>query len=338
VRLFPPVSSVVSVTPLCLSILDPFTSYLNLGPNQLQIAAFLAPVVKILMALFYIVARPIGLLLDAWLGTHDEDGKAPFNAKDLYTLLNLSRAGVINTPSHNVDHVERLSRAPSILSGDLSTPFLDDDAVLIAQGALLSSKKTVRSLVKSSYHSVHGDEKITLDWLEGIGHSGYSRICVTQPPPSTPTSTSSSSTIQQHLGYFVVKEILSDLKRYLSTSCTVKDLPIHPIYFFKETDSILVALNQFQNGHSRIAAVTKDGYPSSPMLGYFSMEDVVEAIIQEEISDEKDSRQYSKSLLQATKSPLLSSADRTATQENRPTVGGISLKEVNWMGKPDSQV
>jgi CBS domain containing-hemolysin-like protein len=287
----------------------------------LRIAAFLAPVVKFLMALFYIVARPIGLLLDAWLGTHDEDGKAPFNAKDLYTLLNLSRAGVINTPAHSVHHSDRLSRAPSILSGDLSTPFLDDDAVLIAQGALLSSKKTVKSLVKSSYHSVHGDEKITLDWLEGIGHSGYSRICVTQP-------SAASATVQQYLGYFVVKEILSDLKRYLSTSCSVKDLPIHPIFFFKETDSILVALNQFQNGHSRIAAVTKDGYPSSQILGYFSMEDVVEAIIQEEISDEKDSRQYSKSLLQATKSPLLSS-DRSA-HENRQTVTGISLKEVNW--------
>jgi CBS domain containing-hemolysin-like protein len=206
----------------------------------LRIAAFLAPVVKFLMALFYIVARPIGLLLDAWLGTHDEDGKAPFNAKDLYTLLNLSRAGVINTPAHSVHHSDRLSRAPSILSGDLSTPFLDDDAVLIAQGALLSSKKTVKSLVKSSYHSVHGDEKITLDWLEGIGHSGYSRICVTQP-------SAASATVQQYLGYFVVKEILSDLKRYLSTSCSVKDLPIHPIFFFKETDSILVALNQLQS-------------------------------------------------------------------------------------------
>jgi CBS domain containing-hemolysin-like protein len=283
------------------------------------------------MAIFYCVARPIGLLLDSWLGTHSEDGKAPFNAKDLYTLLNLSRAGVVNTSHSNPPHDERLSRAPSILSGELSTPFLDDDAVLIAQGALISSKKTVRSLAKLSYHSVHGDEKITLEWLEDIGQSGYSRICVTQPAPvGAPL---------QFLGYFVVKEILCHLKRYLSSPCTVKDLPIYPIYYFKESDSVLVALNQFQHGHSRIAAVTRDGYPTSQILGYFSMEDVVEAIIQEDISDEKDSRQMSKSLYQASRSPLhpSKSTDRTKSTDKggaasaaERSTAGISLKEVSW--------
>lgn len=298
---------------------------LNVGPNQLKIAAFLAPFVKVLLALFYVIARPIGLLLDAWLGTHDEDGKAPFNAKDLYTLLNLSRAGVVNqhasskekNKGHHSDD-ERLSRAPSILSGDLSTPFLDDDAVLIAQGALISSKKTVKSLVKKSFFSVSGDEKITVEWLESIGQSGFSRICVTQPLSPI------QSNEEHYIGYFVVKEILTSLKRYLTTTCYVKDLPIHPIYYFKETDSILVALNQFQSGQSRIGAVTTDGYPSSPIIGYFSLEDVVEAIIQEDISDEKDSRQNSKALFQAAK-------NQKRPSTNRPTQQGISLTEVSWM-------
>jgi CBS domain containing-hemolysin-like protein len=297
----------------------------------LQIAAALAPVVKFLMAIFYVVARPIGLLLDAWLGTHDEHGKAPFNAKDLYTLLNLSRAGVVNTSHTHTEHNERLSRAPSILSGELSTPFLDDDAVLIAQGALISSKKTVRSIAKQSYQSVHGDDKITLEWLEDIGQTGFSRICVTQPT----SATSAPATTGAFIGYFVVKEILCHLKRYLSSPCTVKDLPIYPIYYFKESDSVLVALNQFQHGHSRIAAVTRDGYPTSQILGYFSMEDVVEAIIQEEISDEKDSKQHSKALHHAARSPFHppERAGAGAGQDaDRSTLAGISLKEVSWVG------
>lgn len=328
------------------------------GPNQLEIAAYLAPVVKVLLFLFYVIARPIGLLLDAWLGKHDEHGKAPFNAKDLYTLLNLSRADVVNRQHSNHQNSEGLSRAPSILHGDLATPFLDDDAVLIAQGALISSKKTVKSLTKPGYFSVDGDEVIDLDWLEKIGNTGYSRVCVTQKTRNN----------VNFVGYFVVKEILCNMKKYLAPILSkkssiesppgsptfqvshVKDLPIYPIYYFKEGDSILVALNQFQNGLSRIAAVTTDGYPTSPVLGYFSMEDVVEAIIQEEIQDEKDSRQNSKQIFNALSNPIFSddksyNSDQNQNQNGNTeatqtrSMNGISLTEVSWMQSflPDTQ-
>lgn len=300
-------------------------------------------------------------MLDAWLGKHDEHGKAPFNAKDLYTLLNLSRAGVVNRQLSSAhQNSEGLSRAPSILHGDLATPFLDDDAVLIAQGALISSKKTVKYLTKQTYFSVDGDEVIDLDWLERIGQTGYSRICVTQRTRNN----------INFVGYFVVKEILGNIKKYLSPilanhsgtgsppgspiiqASHVKDLPIYPIYYFKESDSILVALNQFQHGLSRIAAVTTDGYPTSPVIGYFSMEDVVEAIIQEEIQDEKDSRQNSKQIFNALSNSLFSDdktyqsnvSDTNFNTENDPnnnnssvngaqtrSTQGISLTEVSWM-------
>jgi CBS domain containing-hemolysin-like protein len=43
-----------------------------------------------------------------------------------------------------------------------------------------------------------------------------------------------------------------------------------------------------QSGRSRIGVVTRDGTEDGQILGYFSMEDILEEIIQEEISDEKD--------------------------------------------------
>lgn len=83
------------------------------------------------------------------------------------------------------------------------------------------------------------------------------------------------------------------------------------------------------------------------------MEDVVEAIIQEEIQDEKDSRQNSRQLLNAYSSPILSD-DKTNTsngsdtmpnlqhEQNGGTRGtqGISLTEVSWMDSflPNSTV
>ncbi len=71
------------------------------GPNQLRIAASFSWVVKVLLAVFYVVARPIGLFLDWWLGRHDEEDASPFNARDLYTLLSLSRETTSRTRASN---------------------------------------------------------------------------------------------------------------------------------------------------------------------------------------------------------------------------------------------
>lgn len=262
----------------------------------MKIASSLAPVVKFLLFLFYVVARPIALFLDWWLGVHDEGHSAPFNAKDLYTLLHLSSHGArpnsrAKRSVSKAAESDRRSRAPSIL--DAQSPFLDEDAVMIAQGAIISSKKNVRTITKPTYFRVKGDEIITLDWLQSIGEAGFSRVCVTEPKT------------ERLMGYIVVKEILRNIKSYLASGTAVSELPLYQIYYFKKNDNILIALNQFQSGTSRIGVVTSDGYPESPIIGYFSLEDVLEAIIQEDISDEKDSRHASMSVASALHNPTL---------------------------------
>jgi hypothetical protein len=260
------------------------------------------------MFVFYIIARPIGLCLDWWLGHHAEN-EVPFNAKDLYTLLSLSTARRRKTMdrqsnAHSDSDLSASllnSRAPSILSepqGSMAS-FLDQDAVMIAQGAILSSKRTVKSLLIREFFSVLASDVITWEFLEGIGQCGFSRICIVDDDNRRTNSTKEKGQLQeQHhrkmfrkTRYFVVKEIFADVKRYIMDMCCVRDLPAYDMYYFQSTDSILLALNQFQSGESRIGVVTSNGYPDGEVKGYFSMEDVVEAIIQEDIADEKDSKQ-----------------------------------------------
>lgn len=279
----------------------------------MKLAALLAPVVKFLMVVFYVIARPIGLFLDWWLGHHSEND-VPFNAKDLYTLLSLSTAGRNGTLDRRINQQSGSdlsasliqSRAPSILSepqGSMAS-FLDQDAVMIAQGAILSSKRTVQSIIIKEFFSVLASDVITWEFLEAIGKCGFSRICIIEDNPRTDARDKNHehgrlNDEARKTRYFVVKELFANIKHYIMDKCCVRDLPAYDMYYFHSTDSILLALNQFQSGESRIGVVTSNGYPDGQVRGYLSMEDVVEAIIQEDIADEKDSKQCAAKVVSA---------------------------------------
>lgn len=68
-----------------------------LGPNQLKIAAAMAPVTKGLMYLLYIICNPIAKGLDWVLGVHTE--KIIMAKKDLKTLIKLQN-GRLTRPNH----------------------------------------------------------------------------------------------------------------------------------------------------------------------------------------------------------------------------------------------
>ena len=349
------------------------------GRRQLELAAKLSWIVQILFVVLFIVAKPIALFLDYWIGTHDVDS-VPFNARDLYTLLSLSASSTHPkdttsevppsyippnpTPSlsslrgkpkaynrlDGSDHsqsvvlhfetemtastksdpsttsvmhllhdaevgeaitinasLERKSsmptgkhhasntaaqdssqldhhKAPAFLANaDGERLLLNRNSVTIAQGAIVCSRKTVISIMvpPEAYFSIHAHDEVTIDLFEQLGACGYSRVIVYEG--------------SEALGYVVVKEMLSHVRRFLlggpdgKKQCGhVTDLPMHPLEYFDVNVSVLDALGRLKGGASRIAAVTTDGFSRSGVMGFFSLEDVMEAIIQEEIEDEKD--------------------------------------------------
>lgn len=286
------------------------------GPRQLEIAASLSGVVKFLMILFYIIARPIGLILDYWLGKHQEE-EAPFDATDLYTLLSLSRHdtddktayNAIRTPllgksnaahGHNHNHGATTDhRAPAILLNhdDADENLLDDDSVAIAQGAIICSREYVEQIVQTFYHHVDAAEVVDINFFQKLGRCGFSRLLVRDG--------------ESILGYIIVKELLCNIKVYLNigvvlaagpTTTVVSQLPIHKVQYFNKHSTVLEALNEMQCGISRIAVVTSDGSCNSSVIGYFSLEDIIEEIIQEEVSDEKDTQALNMKTLQRNNS------------------------------------
>jgi metal transporter CNNM len=285
------------------------------GPKQLQIASNLAGVVNILLFVFYIVARPIGLFLDWWLGKHDEEGEAPFNAKDLYTLLSLSRVkpkkteGDVEAGSENPLAHSNSEQRGSVLAEDYdhtappvlhhqnsSENLLGHDSVLIAQGAIMCSRLGVETIMQPSFHTVSSDEQVDIQWFESVGRCGFSRVLVQEEGAI--------------IGYIMVKDLLCNLGTYLGQSPTsskqtylVRDLPRHHVEYFKVGTSVLDALNVLQDGSSRLGAVTSTGDAEGDVVGYFSMEDVLEEIIQEEISDEKDFRRTAMQIIKADRIP-----------------------------------
>lgn len=216
-----------------------------------------------------------------WLGT-EAHRRAPFDAKDLYTLLSLSEEGRSplsanpaermakseckeNSPSllapllpplasskqssyfHDQSLVHSVAApraAPSILCSDIplsplsdsppfhfnSSPssqqcsahlhapprsfphkplFLNRDSVLIAQGAILCSRKHLGSIVQSSFVATSAEARVDVQWFEQMGHQGFSRVLVQQRKEQQCHRDERGMKGGQLIGYIVLKGILA---------------------------------------------------------------------------------------------------------------------------------
>ena len=55
----------------------------------MKIAIFIAPIIKILIIIFYVFSYPLSIFLDWYFGTHES--KKRFNRRDLKTLVELHK-------------------------------------------------------------------------------------------------------------------------------------------------------------------------------------------------------------------------------------------------------
>jgi len=167
-ELVPPWAAVllsVSVVLVCGEILP---SAVFTGPNQFAIASALVPVVRTLKVLFFVVAKPLAMMLDRMI-KEDSDATRKYSRAELRALLALhspkaqANEGQV---SESVDDIE-LPHSISCCSGGImateSTPFT---AMQIQESVVLQTGNS--SLSQSTEHEKEALSRSELKFAEGV--------------------------------------------------------------------------------------------------------------------------------------------------------------------------
>lgn len=214
----------------------------------LQVGAFFAPFVLVLMYVMYPVAYPIAALLDYMLG---EDHGTMYKKSGLKTLVTLHRT---------MGGVERLSQ----------------DEVTIISAVLDLKEKKVREIMTpiENVFTISADTVLDEKHVAEIFDSGFSRIPIYLP--NEPTN---------FIGMLLVRILISyDPEDCLPVS----HFPLATLPETSPSTSCLNILNYFQEGKSHMCVVSEDPGSSSGAIGVLTLEDVIEELIGEEIVDESD--------------------------------------------------
>lgn len=214
----------------------------------LQVGAFFAPFVLVLMYLMYPVAYPIAALLDYMLG---EDHGTMYKKSGLKTLVTLHRT---------MGGVERLSQ----------------DEVTIISAVLDLKEKKVREIMTpiENVFTISADTVLDEKNVAEIFDSGFSRIPIYLP--NEPTN---------FIGMLLVRILISyDPEDCLPVS----HFPLATLPETSPSTSCLNILNYFQEGKSHMCVVSEEPGSSLGAIGVLTLEDVIEELIGEEIVDESD--------------------------------------------------
>lgn len=279
-EMLPPVSAIIVATFSVLVFGEILPSAIFGGAKQVRIAATMSPLVWVLLAIFSPIAYPIARLLDATLGAHQHEA---LDARDLFSLMGMvSSRPVAQQP------------APSILGNTEGSGIdLHNDAATIAQGAILSSARCVRDIVpRTPFETLFESDEVNEAWIAHVCGLGFSRLPVV-------------NNMGLPIGYIVLKQVAP----FVGKGCRVRDLPLHPLHCVPASMKVLELLNIMQTGASRIVAVVEESSErtgareitpstSSDILGFCTLTDVLEEVIQEELHDERD-KKSADSILQA---------------------------------------
>lgn len=170
------VAIIISVT-LVLMFGEIIPASILTGPNQLQIAATLTPLVYIILTIFFPVAYPISLLLDRLIG-HDE-GVTMYSRREMVTLMKLQheegvrRFSVISGNNSHHPH-------PHPHPHDGAADIMNKEEMTIVGGALTFRDRKVSEVMTpiESVYMVSVKENLSYRVIYEIFKSGYSRIPV----------------------------------------------------------------------------------------------------------------------------------------------------------------
>jgi len=322
----PSVAILMSVT-LVLFFGEIIPSAVFTGPNQLRIASGLVPVVKFFLLLLSPIAVPIATMLD-WL-LHDEDDDKAYNRGELSALIRINyenrlaakrhrkaEAATLLGGSHvgaldftnNIDHRMSLRATKSQLNRE-PIPMLDGrpdfqrapsihmDEVTMVEGALQMQTKVAMDVFtpKRRLFSIPQEMQLIESNLVKIYAAGFTRVPVHE--------TGDKYAI---IGILMTKQlIVVDPKdqRIVGTlplrrpRCVSPSMPlVHLVNLFQTGgDAVqgghlaLVCVNPRLANESLAAgeAISEE----AGFMGVITLEDVIEALLQEQIYDEMDRKE-----------------------------------------------
>jgi len=222
----------------------------------LQVGARTVPIVKLLMALFYVLAKPMSMILDWMLG--QEIGTV-HSRKELMEMLKLQ----------------------------ISLGAVDEEegamAQQVAEGALSFRDKRVSEIMTplEDAYMLSTETKLGYSLIREVFETGFSRIPVYG--------------INKHdyRGLLYTKDLMladPEDEMKLGDFIHIFDRKVETLF---PENKLVSALNTFKKGGTHMAVVRQakvevDIDPRFEIVGVITLEDIVEEILQEEIVDETD--------------------------------------------------
>jgi len=257
-KMFPSWAAIIISTTLVLFFGEVIPQALLIGPNQLQIASSLVPLVKFVMCIFYPLAKPIAILLDVVLGHHMT---TRYNDADLKTLVDL------HVQSELQQHLEATSQQRHGLM-----PW----QAKIIHGAIDLKDAEVSRFMTSSKHMycLSEDTVLNFELLDDLLHSGYSRVPIYRGKRSSIT------------GILHVKKLITVNPEQ---SLTIRSSGVElrePLKVNPDTN-LLDLLSMFKMGKGHFALVIDPNF-TEDIQGFITLEDVIEELVRGDILDEDD--------------------------------------------------
>ncbi len=219
-------SVIISVTAV-LAFGEIIPQALCTGPNQIKIAATVAPVTKFLMMIFSVIAYPLGKVLDMVLGEH---GKSRYRNTDLKALIELHSENALKDIMENgQEEGVGLSLAQTkLINGSI-------DLISIQASAAMTKYDDVSA--------VSSDQVVDAAFIKHVNSLGFSRLPVYK------------GINRNHIvGILLVKKLVG----VGACSKTIAELNIQlrmPL-IIPPTMCLTDLLAEFQKGKSHLALVT----------------------------------------------------------------------------------
>ena len=270
------------------------------GPNQVKIAAFVAPVVRLLMLVSWPLSYWIGKLLDIILGEHH---KSRYLNSDLKALVELHTYQALKKLQEEEEQ-HRFIAKDEIAKPSDKMGLNDLEATLMISALEIREKKVIEIMIPfKKVFLLNFEEKIDKNKLSVILEKGYSRI---------PVFTNKNE--NDIIGLLRIKQLLTvDIIQ----SRSLREIGVHlkPPLVIHPNMNLVDLLREFRQGKSHMALITEQVeklqsklglnrtnslavenkylYPSKGdlgiiILGIVTLEDVIENIFNLEIVGEEE--------------------------------------------------